>query len=155
MLKTLPVSCFYSSPYRRSVDTIAESAAWFGMAIQTDERFRERQSGRGGNNAEMFRKRWNDFSVCEENGESLGSVQRRNMEALSEILRHCSGQHIVIGTHGTALSTILNYYDNTFLCDGFLRIIDFMPYIIRLDFDETKLLVKEEVLVVEKEYNGS
>lgn len=155
VLKHLPIEGFYSSPYRRCIDTVSESAAWFGMEIQTDERFRERKSGRGSNNSEMFLKRWSDFSVCEENGESLWRVQKRNIEALSELLRRCSGKHIVIATHGTALSTILNHYDSNFLYDDFMRIIDFMPYMIRLDFEGTELRAKEEVLIIKKIYNGT
>ena len=36
------------------------------------------------------------------------------MEALNEILSDNADKEIVIGTHGTALSTILNFYDNSF-----------------------------------------
>ena len=56
----------------------------------------------------------------------------------------------MVGTHGTALSTILNYYDSTFGVEGFLRIINYMPYIIRLGFDGMKLIEKEEILIVDK-----
>jgi len=31
------------------------------------------------------------------------------------------GKNIVIGTHGTALSTIINYYDSTYGYDDFER----------------------------------
>lgn len=60
-------------------------------------------------------------------------VQERNIAALSDILKNNRNKNIVIGTHGTALSTILNYYDNSYNCDSFLRIIDWMPYIIELE----------------------
>lgn len=155
ILKTCSVNRFCSSPYQRSVDTIAGSAAWYGQEVQTDERFRERRSSKGNNNFEMIRKRWKDFNFSEENGEALASVQKRNMQALFDLLKMHSGENLVIGTHGTALSTILNYYDNRFLCDDFLRIIDFMPYVIRLDFDGLELHAKEEILVVKKEYTGT
>ena len=36
-------------------------------------------------------------------------VQNRNIEALNEILSDNADKEIVIGTHGTALSTILNF----------------------------------------------
>ena len=36
-------------------------------------------------------------------------VQGRNMEALNKILSDNQGKEIVVGTHGTALSTILNF----------------------------------------------
>ena len=43
------VDRFYCSPYRRSLDTIRESADFYGQAIQTDERLREREAAPGGN----------------------------------------------------------------------------------------------------------
>ena len=61
---------------------------------------------------------------------------------------------IVVGTHGTALSTILNFYDKSFGCEDFLRIIDWMPYIIELDFEGDKLVGKYEHCHVEKEFKG-
>lgn len=148
------IDCYISSPYKRSFDTIRESAAEKGLPIHTDERFRERKSGVGGNNTEMFHKRWSDLDFCEAGGESLSIVQKRNIEAILEVLSTHKDKNIVIGTHGTALSTILNYFTPTYNCDDFLRIIDFMPYIIRLDFNGTTLVGKEELLIIKKEFKG-
>lgn len=145
---------FYCSPYQRSMDTIAETAAFYGKEILTDERLRERQKGPGGNVHGMFRKRWADHNYHEEGGESLRMVQERNIAALKDILRVNEGKNIVIGTHGTALSTILHYYDNSYDCDSFLRIIDWMPYIIELDFEGMELIGKKEHLHIEKEFQG-
>ena len=58
----------------------------------------------------------------------------------------------VIGTHGTALSTILNYYDPSFGVDDFLRIIDWMPYIVELSFIGHELIEKKELAHIYKEY---
>lgn len=143
-----------SSPYVRSVDTILECVREHHLPLQTDERFRERSKGAHGNEGGMFRKRWADFTYCEEGGESLGAVQQRNIEALLELLQDHPDENIILGTHGTALSTILNYFDPAYQCGDFLRIIDFMPYIIRLDFAGTDCIGKEEILIVEKEFTG-
>ena len=56
----------------------------------------------------------------------------------------------MLGTHGTALSTILNYYDPGWDCDSFLRIIDWMPFVVALDFDGTRYLSWREHVHVEK-----
>ena len=154
-LKDKKVDVFYSSPYKRSMDTIADTAAFFGKDIITDERLRERETGAHGNNHEMFQKRWSDHDYHEDGGESIAMVQNRNMEALKKILSDNPDKGIVIGTHGTALSTILNFYDNGFGCNDFLRIIDWMPYIIELDFEGNKLIGKHEHCYVEKEFKGS
>lgn len=152
LLHSIHFNYAISSPYKRSVDTIKECAKAHNLEIHTDERLRERQKGSGGNNLEMFRKRWSDFDYHEDGGESLRMVQNRNVEVLLELLDNHTDETILVGTHGTALSTILNYYDKTFLCEDFLRIIDYMPYIIRLDFENQMCVGKEEILIVEKEY---
>ena len=54
----------------------------------------------------MFQKRWADHDYHEEGGESIAMVQKRNMEALNEILSDNADKEVVVGTHGTALSTI-------------------------------------------------
>lgn len=90
----------------------------------------------------------------EEGGESLRMLQQRNMEALLELLREHEGKNIILGTHGSALSTILNYYDPSFDGESFFRILDIMPYIIRLDFEGDQLVGKEELLMIEKEFRG-
>jgi 2,3-bisphosphoglycerate-dependent phosphoglycerate mutase len=46
-LKDKKIDVFYSSPYQRSFDTIAGTAAFFGKEIVTDERLREREAGIG------------------------------------------------------------------------------------------------------------
>ena len=175
-LKDKKIDAFYCSPYKRSVETIAEAADFFTKEIITDERLREREKGPDGNNHGMFRKRWADHNYHEEGGESIAMVQNRNIEALNEILSDNTDKDIVIGTHGTALSTILNFYDNNFGCEDFLRIIDWMPYIIELDFESScnatcvhekeaktesecplysfKLAAKQEHCHIEKEFKG-
>ena len=151
-LKDKHIDAFYSSPYKRSMDTIADSADFFGKDIITDEDLREREKGENGNNHGMFHKRWADHNYHEEGGESIAMVQKRNMRALTEILRDNIDKEVVVGTHGTALSTILNFYDKSFGCDDFLRIIDRMPYVIELDFEGNKLVGKVEHCYVLKEF---
>ena len=131
------------------MDTIRPAAELRSMDIRTDERLRERKCGDFTSGS--LEKRWADFSWAEENGESLGSVQARNMEALRDILRDYAGQTVVIGTHGTALSTILNYYNPDFGLQDFLRIVNRMPCIMEMTFSGEKLLGISELAHVEKE----
>jgi len=146
------IHAFFSSPYTRSLDTIKPIAEYFGKKIKTDERFRERKAGDSSNNWEMIKKRWDDLNFHELGGESIKNVQERNIEALHEILVENKDINIVIGTHGTALSSIINYYDSKFIITDFLRIINFMPYIIRMKFKGENLINKEELFYVEKEF---
>ncbi len=158
VLHDVPIDAFYCSPYRRSLDTIAGAAQEHGLPIQTDERLRERRSGEGGNSGlkddgnTPLRRRWRDFGWHESGGESLGAVQERNIQALQEILSENTGKTLVIGTHGTALSTILNHYHPAFGCEDFLRIVDWMPYIVQLTFDGQRLLTSEEIFHIDRPY---
>lgn len=153
-MKDIRLDCAISSPYKRSYDTIKQTAEEHGLVIETDDRLHERISGKNSNNADMFRRRWADMSFCEPDGECLQSVMDRNIAAINDILDAHEGKNIIIGTHGTALSTILHYYDNSYGLEGFLRMINFMPYIIRLGFNGRELVEKEELLIVEKEFKA-
>lgn len=151
------IDCFYCSPYLRSLDTIRPAAAQYDLPILQDERLRERQAGEQGNanlrSADSpLRRRWQDFSWHEPGGESIGQVQQRNIAALQEILLENPGKNIAIGTHGTALSSILNYYRPQFCCEDFLRIVDWMPYLVELTFDGQTLLTFRELAHIEKPY---
>ena len=142
----------FSSPYLRSFETVKPIADYFKTEIKTDERFRERKAGENSNNQEMFEKRWKDLNFAEPNGETIRNVQIRNIEALNEILENYTNKNIVIGTHGTALSSILNYYDNSFEINDFLKILNLMPYVIKINFNKKELVKKEEEFFVLKEF---
>ena len=71
-----------------------------------------------------------------------------------DILRDNQDKNVVVGTHGTALSSIINYYNSDFGCDDFLRIIDWMPYIIEMKFDNQKLISINELAHISKPFNG-
>ena len=154
-MKDIRLDCAISSPYKRSYDTIKQTADEHGLDIAIDERLHERINGKNSNNIEMFRKRWADLSYSESDGECLQSVMDRNIAAVNDILDAHRDENIMVGTHGTALSTILHYYDNSFGVDDFMRLIDFMPYIIRLGFEGREIVEKEEILIVKKEFKGN
>ena len=54
------IDLFYSSPYKRSIDPIRSTAAFYGADIVTDERFRERECGKGGKRNVSGLSRGND-----------------------------------------------------------------------------------------------
>jgi len=95
-------------------------------------------------------KRRRDFDFCEEGGETIGSVQKRNIDAMKDILSNHNDKSIVIGTHGTALSTIMNHYDSSLGIEWFRKICFCMPYAIRLDFDCQRYLGSMELLSIER-----
>ena len=81
------------------------------------------------------KRQWEDFDYKLSDGETLKQVQTRNIKALNKVLEVYSGKNIVIGSHGTALSTIINYYDNTFGYYDFERIRNVMPWVVKFIFE--------------------
>lgn len=91
---------------------------------------------------------WSDFNYKLEHGESLVEVQNRNIKELHKILIENNEQDIVIGTHGTALSTIINHYDSSFDRMSFEKIKNIMPWIVCTKFEGTELVSINHVLEI-------
>jgi len=80
-------------------------------------------------------------------GESLREVQERNVAALKRVLVEYQNRNIVIGSHGTALSTLINYYDETYGYDDFNEIRMLMPWIVKFTFESEQFVGIEKVNV--------
>ncbi|MCR4833333.1 MAG: histidine phosphatase family protein [Butyrivibrio sp.] len=152
VLKDKRIDVFLCSPYKRSLQTIQSTAEYFHKEIFIDERFRERECGIDGNGSDGFKKRWADKDYHEEGGESIHMVQKRNVAALKEALQKYQDKCLVIGTHGTALSSIINYYMPSFGVEDFLRIIDWMPYVLEMQFNGQESIGMTEIVHIYKEY---
>ena len=131
------IDAVLSSPYKRAVDTVAEFAELAGLEIKMIEDFRERRVGEAWiAGFDVFaRKQWEDFDYKLPGGEALSEVQGRNIRALNAVLKAFHGKNIVIGSHGTALCTVINYYDRTFGYDGFEKIRGLMPWAVEFSFE--------------------
>ncbi len=129
-----------SSPYKRAIDTVKEFADLHKLEIELILNFRERKvSSEWIEDFHTFsRKQWQDFDYKLSDGESLREVQRRNIIALKQIIERHKEKNIVVGSHGTALSTIINYYDNSFQYDDFESIRTLMPWIVKFTFENSK-----------------
>lgn len=129
-----------SSPYKRAVDTVREFADAKGLEITLVDGFRERKVDSGW--IEDFngfcRRQWEDFAFKLSDGESLREVQKRNIDALNQVLYTYNDKNIVIGSHGTALSTIINYFDSSFGYNEFVKIKNLMPWIVMFKFERNK-----------------
>ena len=140
------VDVVLSSPYKRSFDTVKDFADCVGLTIGIVPDFRERKvESVWIDDFESFCKRqWIDFTYKLSDGESLKEVQERNIAALRDVLTVYKDKTVVIGTHGTALATILNYYDPSFGYNDFQRVRHFMPWIVKMTFDGEWLVGIEE-----------
>lgn len=135
-----------SSPYLRSVDTVKDFADRHGFEIEIVEDFRERKIDNCWiEDFEGFcRQQWSDFNYKLSDGETLYEVQRRNVAALLEAVKQNPGRNLVVGSHGTALSAIINYFKPSFGYEDFQRIRGLMPWIVRFDFERDACVGIEE-----------
>ncbi|UNB46921.1 histidine phosphatase family protein [Staphylococcus coagulans] len=138
---SVSIDHFYSSPYQRAIDTITPLAKDRNLPIQIIDELRERQLSNGWVNDfnAIEQQQWQDFNFKLAHGESLREVQKRNIDALKMILKEGQGNTIVVGTHGTALSTIINYYQSDFGFDAFNQYKHCFPWIVTFEFDGNKL----------------
>ena len=146
------IDVILSSPFKRAMDTISEFAEAKHLPIITVEDFRERKSDAdhlSGNRSDEFwsfiEHQWADFRFTLSDGECLFVVQQRNIRALEDTLRQYPNQNLVVGTHGTALSTIINYYDCSYGYTDFMAMVNIMPWIVKMVFAGTALQSLEKI----------
>ncbi len=137
-LRDKQIDAVLSSPFKRAVDTVQDFAEKHGFEIEVVEDFRERridncwlEDFKG-----FCKKQWEDFNYKLSDGECLQEVQTRNITALKDVLKRYEGKNLVVGSHGTALSTIINYYDKSFGYTQFEEIRGLMPWVVQFCFDD-------------------
>lgn len=143
------ITQIFSSPYRRAVDTVSDLALHLHLPVICIDDFRERKIANDWiEDFNSFAKaQWADFHYKLPTGESLYDVQKRNIESLRKLLNQYVNEHIVVGTHGTALSTIVNYYMNDHHYAYFERIKHLMPLIVCLTFEGETFKSYEEFTI--------
>ena len=143
------ITLVLSSPYKRSVDTVRPIADAIGQTeIETYYDLRERTVCDEWLYCfdEYALNQWSDFTYKLEGGECIGEVQERNIRAINEILKKYPDHNIAIGSHGTALSAIINYYSGgKWGFEDFQRIKKVMPFIARFTFDGDKFVDYEVI----------
>ncbi len=125
-----------SSPYRRAMDTVRGVAESKNLSVILVEDFRERRVDSVWiDDFDAFTQaQWADFNYRLTDGESLAAVQRRNLAALKQALRAYPDKAVAVGSHGTALSCLVNAFDPSFGWEDFERIRGLMPWMVRFDF---------------------
>lgn len=131
------VDAVLSSPFRRAVDTVADFARVYGHRVETVDGFRERRVDSAWiEDFDAFaRRQWEDFDYKLSDGETLREVQRRNIRALDQVLARFPGKTVVVGSHGTALCTVIQYFRKEFGFADFERVRGLMPWVVRFAFD--------------------
>jgi len=137
ILKDKGITHIISSPYVRALQTVEGLAEALDLKIETNEDLRERGAGKwhGDRFFDFIEKQWSDFDYRTEGGESLKEVRERNIKALEGILKKYKDETLAIGTHGTALSTIINYFYPKYSFEEFLKIADLMPLVVKMTLE--------------------
>lgn len=132
------VNLLYSIPFKRATDTVKHFSEHYQLPILLEEDFRERKIDNIWiEDFDQFaEKQWRDFSYKLSDGESLGQVQKRTITALETLLEKHAGKTIAVSSHGTALSTIVNYYQPSFTLKQFQEIKGIFPFVIQLTFED-------------------
>lgn len=134
------IDAIQSSPYKRAMDTIAPVAEAMSLAITIVDEFRERKidSVWIEDFTRFTQKQWQDFHYKLSDGESLHEVQNRNIVALKKLVATYPGKSVIVSSHGTAISTVINYYDSRFGYKEFEHLKSVMPFVVELRISEDK-----------------
>ena len=110
-LASEPIVAVYTSPSRRSVETIQPLADRLGLIPGIVPDLRERELPRVPSLAEfegLVRDAWDRPGESPRGGESNLQAQARGLGALREAVARHAGAHVVLATHGNLLALILN-----------------------------------------------
>jgi len=148
-LEAKQIDIVLSSPFLRALETVNGIADKINKNVIIVEDFRERRVDSCWiEDIDAFSlKQWNDLDYKLSDGECLREVQKRNINALNKVLLEYENKNIVIGSHGTALSTIINYYDDTYGYNDFNEIRRLMPWIVKFTFDAEQFVNIEKINV--------
>ena len=143
--RSIPVNRVISSPALRALETVQGIADSHDLIIEQDADLREREVGIWVEDFfEFVRLQWEDFDYSIPGGESLREVMRRYLMALGRIVDGYSGV-TVCGTHGTALSVLVNAYKAEFGYEQFMKVIDKMPWVVCFTFEGSQLVDLEPI----------
>lgn len=150
LFQYVAITSIYSSPYKRAIQTVIPIADNKSLAIIIRENFKERISKSewidNDINLDTFvKKMWQNPNVGVDGGESIKEVQERNIKELKNVLGGNRNQKIIIGTHGTALASIMNYYRNDFTSNDFMKFINKMPYVVKMTIDNDTFINMKEI----------
>lgn len=143
------IDLVYSSPFLRAIETIKPFADSIRQPIYLVDEFAERKIGSLPHDMVAYMiQQWEDFDYKVEGGESLYEVQERMIDGLQMLVNQEEGKNIIVSTHGTALATVINYFDPTFLYADYHRIKQVMPWMVKFEFDGEVCVSIEEILGV-------
>ena len=110
-----PITAIYSSPYRRSIQTVEPLAQSLKLAIQSDERLIERklssQAIADRDFEQCLMQLWSQPTFSLVGGESNQQAQQRALALLHELESKHRNEEIIISSHGNLICILLSAFD--------------------------------------------
>jgi 2,3-bisphosphoglycerate-dependent phosphoglycerate mutase len=138
-LAARPIVAIYTSPSRRSVETVDPLARRLALRpeLVSDLRERELPTVPFEEFEPLVREAWSRPGDSPRGGESNVQAQVRGLAVVRTVVARHTGAQAVVATHGNLLALVLNALDRTFGYE-FWRRLSF-PDIYALTFDDTEL----------------
>jgi 2,3-bisphosphoglycerate-dependent phosphoglycerate mutase len=137
-LASRPIAAVYTSPSRRSVETVAPLADRLRQRpeVVPDLRERELPPVPPGEFEALVREAWLHPADAPRGGESNVRAQGRGLAVLRTVLARHAGSQAVVATHGNLLALVLNALDPAFAYEFWCRLS--FPDIYQMSFDGTE-----------------
>ncbi len=115
-LATLGIDHVYSSPRRRTIETIEPftRAAGLGLRVHQDLREAEGIEIWVDDFAAHVKRLWDDFDLSIDDLESHRQCQRRMVRAVTELASEHAEETVLCSSHGQAIALFLNHVESTF-----------------------------------------
>ena len=115
-LASRPIAAVYTSPSRRSVETVEPLASLLGLLpeVVPDLRERELPTVPAGEFEALVREAWRLPAEAPRGGESNVQAQVRGLAVVRAVVARHAGSQVVIATHGNLLALVLNALDPSF-----------------------------------------
>jgi 2,3-bisphosphoglycerate-dependent phosphoglycerate mutase len=134
-----PIAAIYTSPSRRSVETVEPLARCLGLRpeLVPDLRERELPAVPAAEFEALVREAWSAPDQAPRGGESNVRAQIRGLAVVRTVAERHVGSQVVLATHGNLLALVLNALDQKFSYE-FWRRLSF-PDIYQLTFAGAEL----------------
>ena len=139
-LSSHPIAAIYSSPSRRSIETVGPLATCLGLQPELVPDLRERLLPVVPNDQfdQTVRAAWQAPSEALPGGESNLEAQTRGLGVLRGVIARHAGSAVLIATHGNLLALIVSGLNPAFGYE-FWRCLSF-PDVYRLSFEDDELV---------------
>ena len=138
-LASRPIAAVYTSPSRRSIETVEPLASRLRLRLEVvpDLRERELPPVPAGEFDALVQHAWRLPADAPRGGESNVQAQARGLAVVRTVVARHDGSQVVLGTHGNLLALVLNALDPAFAYE-FWRGLSF-PDIYQVVFRGTEL----------------